>query len=307
VSEPSRAVRAAFRDAGVRGWLHARPVSGDGSRWRGREVDVGADVPVVMASAYKVLVLVAFCRAVDAGELDPREQVTVPPDRRTPGPTGISALADPVTMSWRDLASSMITVSDNAAADVVHARVGRGRVAALPAELGLTGTRVRGGTADAYAGLVADTGADDVAAAFSVLADNDVPVAVRELDPSYGSSTTAADSTRLLALLWRGELASATGTAFARRALAGQVWPHRMRSGFPGAAAVAGKTGTIGAVRNEIGVVTYPGEHPVAVAVFTHAARSDAGVPRADAAIGAAARAAVNALRAPSARVEGAP
>ncbi|GAY07598.1 serine hydrolase [Pseudonocardia sp. N23] len=294
-------VRAAFRDAGVRGWLHARPVSGDGSRWSEREIDVGADVPVVMGSVYKVLVLVAFCRAVDAGDLDPREQVTVEPGPRTPGPTGISALTDPVTMSWRDLTRSMITVSDNAAADVVHARVGRDRVAALPTELGLPGTRVRGGTADAYAELVADTGADDVAAAFAVLTDNDVPVPVRLLSPAFGSSTTAADSTRLLTLLWRGELASAAGTAFARRVLTAQVAPHRMRTGFPGTAAVAGKTGTIGAVRNEIGVVTYPGEHPVAVAVFTHAARSDATVPRADAAIGVAARAAVNPLRAPAA------
>jgi beta-lactamase class A len=293
-------VRAAFRDAGVRGWLHARPVSGDGPRWAGREVAVGADVPVVMASVYKVLVLVAYCRAVDAGELDPREQVTVAPDRRTPGPTGISALADPVTMSWRDLATSMITVSDNGAADVVHARLGRDRVAALPAELDLPGTRVRGGTADVFAGLLADTGADDVAAAFAVLADNDAPVAVRELDPAYGSSTTAADSSRLLTLLWHGELASAAGTAFARRVLGAQVWTHRLRAGFPGTASVAGKTGTVGAVRNEIGVVTYPGEHPVAVAVFTHAARSDTAVPRADAAIAAAARAAVNHLRVPA-------
>lgn len=294
------AVRAAFRDAGVRGWLHARPVSGDGPQWSGQEVAVGADVPVVMASVYKVLVLVAYLRAVDAGELDPREQVTVDPDGRTPGPTGISALADPVSMSWRDLVTSMIIVSDNGAADVVHERVGRDRVAALPAELDLPGTRVRGGTADVFADLLDDTGADDVSAAFAVLADNDVPVAVRALDPAYGSSTTAADSTRLLSLLWRGELASAASTEFGRRVLEAQVWTHRLRAGFPGTAAVAGKTGTVGAIRNEIGVVTYPGEHPVAVAVFTHAARHDAIVPRADAAIAAAARAAVNHLRAPA-------
>lgn len=293
-------VRATFRDAGVHGWLHARPVSGDGPRWADAEVAVGADLPVVMASVYKLLVLVAFVRAVDAGELDPREPVTVTPGERTPGPTGISGLADPVTMSWRDLATSMITVSDNAAADAVHTRVGQDRVAALPAELGLPGTRVRGGTADVFAGLLADTGTDDVAAAFAVLADNDVPVPVRELSPTFGSSTTAADSTRLLGLLWRGELASRDGTAFARRVLGAQIWPHRLRAGFPAAAAVAGKTGTVGAVRNEVGVVTYPGEHPVAVAVFTHAARSDTAVPRADAAIGAAARAAVNAVRMPA-------
>lgn len=297
MSAPQEQVRAVFRDAGVRGWLHARPVTTDG-RAPG-EVAVGADVPVVMASVYKILVLVAYCRAVDEGAIDPREPVVVPP-ARTPGGTGISALADPVTMSWRDLATSMIAVSDNAAADVVHTRVGRGRVAALPAELGLPGTRVAGGTEDVFADLVADTGTDDVAAAFAVLADNDVPVEVRALNPAFGSSTTAADTTRLLALLWRGELASAAGTAFARRVLAAQIWPHRLRAGFPATAAVAAKTGTVGAVRNDVGVVSYPGEHPVAVAVFTHAARSDASVPRADAAIGAAARAAVQALRTPA-------
>lgn len=78
-----------------------------------------------------------------------------------------------------------------------------------------------------------------------------------------------------------------------------QIWPHRLRSAFPATARIAGKTGTVGAVRSEVGVVIYPGEHPVAVAVFTHAARSDTAVPRADAAIGAA-RAAVNALRMPA-------
>nr|WP_238589785.1 serine hydrolase [Pseudonocardia sp. AL041005-10] len=255
---PAAEVRAVFRDAGVRGWLHARPVTGDGTRPTAREVGVGAHVPVVMASVYKVFVLVAYCRAVDAGTIDPREPVVVPV-RRTPGITGISALADPVTMSWRDLVTSMVTASDNAAADVVHTRVGRDRVAALPAELGLGGTRIRGGTDDVFADLLADTGTDDVAAAFGVLADNDVPVETRALSPVYGSSTTAADTTALLGLLWRGELASDGSTAFARRVLGAQIWPHRLRAGFPAAARVAGKTGTVGAVRNEVGVVTYPG------------------------------------------------
>jgi hypothetical protein len=42
---------------------------------------------------------------------------------------------------------------------------------------------------------------------------------------------------------------------------------------------VAGKTGSLGALRNEVGVVHFEGEHPVAVAVFTHAARADAALP----------------------------
>jgi hypothetical protein len=63
---------------------------------------VDPDEPVVMASVYKLPLLVAFCRRVDAGDLDAREQVTVDPAGRTTGPTGLSVMRDPVTMSWRD-------------------------------------------------------------------------------------------------------------------------------------------------------------------------------------------------------------
>ena len=295
-TEAEADIRQVFRDAGVRGWLHAVPVDAPSRRLREREIRVGADAPVVMASVYKVVVLIAFCRAVDAGDLDPREPITVEPDRRTVGPTGLSALTDPVTMSWRDLAASMITVSDNAAADVVLDRLGARRLDAVLEDLELTGTRIHGGTAETHRSLVADTGTDDVAAAFAVLADNDAPARVRALDPAYGSATTPRDMTRLLAALWRGRTTSPEQTAFAQRLLRAQIWPHRLRAGFP-TADVAGKTGTLAAIRNEIGIVTFDGEYPVAVAVFTHAARADSAVPRADAAIAGAARRAVTVLR----------
>lgn len=218
-------VREIFREAGVRGWLHAVPVDAPSRRLRDREVRVGADTPVVMASVYKVVLLVAFCRAADAGDLDPREPVTVEPDRRTVGPTGLSALADPITLSWRDLATSMITVSDNAAADVILERLGPHSLRAVLDDLGLTATHIRGGTADVHRSLVADTGTDDVTAAFAALTDHDAPATVRALDPAYGSATTPSDMTRLLTALWRGETASAAQTAFARRLLRAQIWP----------------------------------------------------------------------------------
>lgn len=103
--------------------------------------------------------------------------------------------------------------------------------------------------------------------------------------------------TRLLAWIWDDTAASPAGCRFARDLLGAQIWTRRLRAGFPRAARVAGKTGTIGAVRNEVGVVTFDGEHPVAVAVFTRAARADPTLPRADAVIGEAARIAVTELR----------
>lgn len=62
---------------------------------------------------------------------------------------------------------------------------------------------------------------------------------------------------------------------------------------------VAGKTGSIGVIRNEIGVVEAPGEYPVAIAVFTMSARVGADMPVIDRAIGDVARTVVTELRRP--------
>ncbi len=91
---------------------------------------------------------------------------------------------------------------------------------------------------------------------------------------------------------------SADQTAFVRAVMASQIFTARLRSGFPFAdVVVAGKTGTLGAVRNEVGVIEFPDGDAFAVAVFTRAARADALLPRADAAIGQAARTAIAELR----------
>jgi beta-lactamase class A len=293
MTELEREIRRTFADAGVHGRLHAMPLGGPD-----REVGVDPDEPVVMASVYKLPLLVAFCRRVDAGDVDPREQVTIDPAERTAGPTGLSVMRDPVTMSWRDLACSMISVSDNAAADVLLRLVGLDHVNATLSDLGLERTRVLGGTADVHRSLVADTAAVDTAAAFRTLTSNDAAPAVRAYDAVLTSATTAREMTRLLAAVWADRAASPLQCRFARELLGAQAWQHRLRSGFPPVGVrVAGKTGTLAAVRNEVGVVQFDGERPVAVAVFTRAARAEELLPRADAVIGQAARLAVTDLR----------
>lgn len=286
-------VREVLADAGAQGWVHAVRLGG-----RSRELDVGADELVVTASVYKLALLVALCRAFDAGTIEPRERVLLDPASCTPGPTGVSMFLDPVRLSWRDLAASMISVSDNAAADVVLGAVGLDAVAAALTAAGLTRTRVVGGTADAHAALVEEMGASSASEAFALLADNDETRTVRAYDPSYASATTPREMTRLLEVIWSDAIASPQWCAFMRQLLGGQAWMHRVRAGFPfQGVRVAGKTGTIGAVRNEVSVVEFEGEDPVAVAVFTLAARADPALPRVDAAIAECARIVVTDLR----------
>jgi beta-lactamase class A len=284
-----------FADAGATGWLHARPVVADDVA---NDVDVGAGRSVAMASVYKLPLAVALMRMIDRGELDGAEPATVATRDRTPGPTGISAMLDPVTMSWRDLASLMMTVSDNAAADAILARVGVAKVAEVLDDLGLRDTRISGGTADAYRLLHVDTGAATLADAFATLADDDQSLEPRAYDPLHSSAATARDMTGLLAALWTNTAASVEGCSLIRGMMSRQVRTNRLASGFAfSGVRVAGKTGTMGALRHEVGVVQYPDESPYAVAVFTQSARAAPVQPRIDAAIGIAARLAVDHLR----------
>ena len=292
------AIRDIFADAGVRGWVHAVPV--DQQVHADDEMALDADDAVPMASLYKLPLLVSWCRAVDDGDLDPLQPVTLSPASRTPGPTGISTLRDPITLTRRDLVRLMMTLSDNAAADAVLAAIGLDRVAGTVAALGLSATTIRGGSAEDQRAVLDDTGATRLVDALRLLADVDHPVRTAAYDAAHSSATTARDLTRLLSAVWNDIAASPASCAFIRQVMAQQVWRHRLAAGFPhDDVTVAGKTGTLAALRHEAGVVSFPDEVPVAVAILTHAARPELALPRADAAIGAAARTAVTPLRRP--------
>ncbi|GAA1571810.1 serine hydrolase [Kribbella karoonensis] len=282
-----------FDDAGVRGWLHAVALDDPDAT-----VEVDADGIVPLASVYKLPLLAGFCRLVDLGELDPRQQLTLDPATKTAGPTGLSTFADPVTASLRDLALSMMTLSDNASADALLDLVGLRRLAAMLTDFGLRRTWVRRGTAGNLRDLQRRTGTSDPDAALAVLADNDQTDPAGVYEAANASASTARDMTFLLRRLWAGELLSPGQTEFVTATMHRQVFMHRLASGFPhDGVRVAGKTGTFGALRHEVGVVTLPGGSAYAIAVFTLAARGDIRQPRVDTAIGEAARRAVDLLR----------
>jgi beta-lactamase class A len=122
--------------------------------------------------------------------------------------------------------------------------------------------------------------------------------ALRALQPEKSCRTTAADMTRLLGLIRRDEAAAPEACADVRRWLQLQVWPRRLRSGFPDdEMRTSGKTGTLPAVRDEVGVVEYPDGGRYSVAVFTRAEDARSRVPERDAFIGFAAATAAESPR----------
>ncbi|RZT66454.1 beta-lactamase class A [Microcella alkaliphila] len=279
---------------GLTAFVHGMALDGDA------DVGVRADEPVVAASVFKLPVLVEACRQIAAGDIDPTRRFDLAPDDfAVLGPTGIAVFADPVSLSFRDLCLSMMSVSDNRATDVVMDAVGLERVNATMRALGLGSTVLEGDCAALFASITEDLAvAPDAALDLSAI-DEDALRGLRALDPRRTNRTTPREASQLLARLWTDRGIDPSACAEARRILGLQVWSNRLRAGFPDdSVRVSGKTGTLLTVRNEVGVVEHPDGGRCAVSVFLRLPAADAVVPHFDHAIGEIAAAAVAELRA---------
>lgn len=294
MDEVEQRLQDLFAAVGAEGFLHVCALDGSGS------VSLGADRPVAVASVIKIVLCLAFSREVAAGRLDAEARADVPAAYRIGG-AGTAGFQDPVQLSLRDLALSMMTVSDNAATDVILDRTGRNAIDAVLDELELPGTHVRGGMmwghdrAAAQLGLVSTRDIDDQL--------EGVPEEriweLAWIDPARANASTPREIARLLTAIWTDRAGPAEACAFVRSAMAQQVVTHRLAAGFDlKGVAVAGKTGTLPSIRNEAGVVMYPDGRGYAAAIFTRADSLAPRLPRIDAAIGHAARLAIDHLRA---------
>lgn len=253
----------------------------------GAELGHHPDDPVVTASVFKVPVLTEYVRRVAAGDLDPEQRVRVKPGS-TLGPSGLSVFTDEADWSLRDMATSMITVSDNTATDIITGMVGVDRINRTMAELGLPGTQLIGDCNALFATIATDFGVTDIAAGEPLMAEHPERIpGLSVCTPERTNRSTPRESTRMLQLLWTDQAADAAACAEARRIMGLQVWSHRLSSGFPrDDVRISGKTGTIGVVRNEIGVVEFPDGRRVAIAVFLRTHRFGYRQPAADRLIG---------------------
>lgn len=288
-------IREVFAGAGAVGQVHAVPVD---AREGDAEVAVGADEPVVIASIFKVLLVLEFARQAAAGQLDPRERVRVSPADRLGG-WGTAGCLDDVELSLRDLAHFAMSVSDNTAADLLLARVGLDTVRLLAAELGLERTRIVGGPRDLLESMLAEVGARDereFAVRYPALPD-ERKRRLAVLDPRRTTASTPREITRLLRLVWNDAAGPAEACAFVRDLMGRQVFRHRLAQGFPDDVTVAAKTGTLPGLHMEAGVARHPDGASYAIAVFARTRDLSASRVAVDAAIGTAAGIAVASLR----------
>ncbi|MFF8991499.1 serine hydrolase [Streptomyces sp. NPDC014983] len=292
-------VRAVFARAGCTGALLVQPLDEDG------EFGLNADQPVVPASVVKVLVALEAETWFAEGRLDPREPVALSAADRTPGPVGVSLFEDDAVLSWRDMVTLMLTISDNPSTDALTRRLGVDALNTAAARLGLGNTVVRSdlramldsiGESLGHAGwadLVAWS--DRASAQESARTDARLP-ATRALTPGAGTRTTPRDMVTLLRLVWTDQAGPPAACARVRALMARQLTRHRIASAFRPPVRVAAKSGgLVGVVRNEVGVVSCPDGRRYAAAVFTRS-RPGADDAAVNAAIGTATARAIASL-----------
>ncbi|MFI6040402.1 serine hydrolase [Nocardia sp. NPDC051321] len=273
-----------FRNAGVRGWVHAQCFD------CGAEAGSGADEPVVLASVVKVPLVLEFARQVAAGQLDPTDRVRAGGADRLGG-VGTAGCHDDVDLSLRDAAFFALTLSDNTAADLLFDRVGLDNVRSLVRELGLESTRIVGAPRNIVQSMADDIGAPDAAEfaeRFPALTADEV-LGTRALDPHRTTASTPREMTRLLTLIGQDRAGPAEACRWVRDLMRQQVNWHRLAGAFPPEVQVWAKTGTLPGIRNEIGVLEYPDGTRYAVSVFTRVSTLAQRLPEVDRAIGAVA------------------
>ena len=295
------AIESMFAEAGCRGALHVVDLA------TGAEIALDADAPVVMASVFKAVVALEFYDRVAAGVCDGAERVEV--SAGTPGPTGLSGFQDSAGISLRDLCHMMLTISDNAATDILTGTVGLAAVNARAAAAGCRATRIVSDLRTMLDGVGQDMGFATYSALLEAQSGRLGEVvrlqasdAVRlsrlgALDPARASSTTARDMTGFLSAVWAKSAAAPDACADLVRVMRQQV-TRRLESAVPDGGWLAAKSGGLfGVVRNEIALIGAPDGKTYAAAIFTRARKPFENAAAINAAMGRIVDRAIRALR----------
>ena len=255
----------------------------------GVSLAVNGDEPFPMASTFKLPVLVELHAMAKAGGLRWDAEVSVTSKEQHLGSGDITPLYDPpgVTLSMRNLANLMMIISDNSAADICLAKAGAAAVNRRMRGLGIEGIRVDRSCQE----LILDFQGRDTAK-LKDLARDDLREALRR-DPQRPSiearfaadDRVAADPrdnatpnamVALLDAIWHGTAvdrhASDAVLDLLKRCQTGTA---RLRGLLPASTDVAHKTGTLGGVVNDVGIIYLPdGAGHVAIAVMSKRTRA---------------------------------
>ncbi len=241
----------------------------------GRAIAVNADRRFPTASTVKAPILFALYRKAERGEIDLHQRVTIAEHHRTAGSGILQDLDLGLQPTLHDLATLMITVSDNQATDMLYNALSGDYIQQVATDIGMTNTRVprtvrallydlvgmdEGNTEHTYAmnrELLRTGSRNDSGWALGVGDDNDV--------------STPRDMVTLLTRMHRRDDPSPAACDAMIDILKRQKYNTILPLLLPPETEVAHKTGSIHGVRNDVGIIYAPEESggPYAVAVMS--------------------------------------
>jgi len=247
----------------------------------GMRTGVDEDTPYGMASTFKVPILVELMSRVDAGELSLDDTVSLQPNDQHVGSGLLSTLWAPgLVMSLHNLATFMIILSDNSATDMLIDRLGADNITARMRTLGFDDIRVDRTTLELildYRGVEYDPVADATLEEINDFSRahrpgvEEIPAVRETFYAGPEDKASARQMTELLAMIANGEAVTRESSDAILEILERtQTGANRLRGMLPPGTDIAHKTGTIGRIVADVGIITLPGDlGRVAISVFT--------------------------------------
>lgn len=224
-----------------------------------QSVALAADTPVQTASVIKLTILYEAMEQLRAGKVQLSDAVTLPPAARVPG-SGILTLLDaPLTLTFKDILTLMIEMSDNTATNLAIDKLGLEAINARTASLGLVNTHLY---KKVFTPVVPGTVLPEDFKQFGLgkTTPREIATVMQKIVTcDLGGEARPADPTVCAAALHMLQL------QFTRTAI------PRYLDRLPGYtdASVANKTGALNAVRNDVAAVSTP-SGLVLISAFTY-------------------------------------
>ena len=238
----------------------------------GEKIEVNGDQPFPMASVFKIPILATAARQFQAGSINLDDRIALNDDAKSMGSGILPYFEAGLTPSVRDLLTLMIIISDNTATDITVELLGGPQVIEdTMHDLGLNDIYFKVNCNEVIKSLFPpDIQALPLDEIRTWAADNDIVRDGMAFSRGPDNNISSANSmTRLVHMMFQGEIVDGEIKDELLGIMLKQQLNDRLPRFLPPNTLFAHKTGTIGGIRNDSGVIYISDDSHVIVTMFT--------------------------------------